>query len=220
MASFRPARRNPSGANTTATPATQSRSNPVSGRCLPKSGIFQISAGDFRRVRPTPANFRVLKTGQEFTEAHHWRGFLQASGPFSLMVELVGWRRSTDRARLQMDTLQTGNFIGKFAVLGITEAILAPKTAVPQPLLESFPRQINRENNSTNRDLPRRIREFRVGNCGAVLICACPSKLDLHRRPHAYSCRFQSSIGSFECNVALDMRLRHRNSFTNLCATS
>lgn len=132
---------------------------------------------------------------------------------------LLGWRRSTDRARLQMDSLQTGNFTGKFAVLGITE-VLAPKTAVPQPLLESFPRQINRENNSTNRDLPRRIREFRVGNCGAVLICACPSKLDLHRRPHAYSCRFQSSIGSFECNVALDMRLRHRNSFTNLCATS
>jgi len=40
----------------TAASAAQSRSNPVSGRCLPKTGIFQISAGDYRRFAPAAAN--------------------------------------------------------------------------------------------------------------------------------------------------------------------
>ena len=36
---------------TTATATTQCRSNPVSGRGLPKTGIFQILAGDYRLFR-------------------------------------------------------------------------------------------------------------------------------------------------------------------------
>jgi len=43
--------RQPLGLHATAPSATQCRSNPVSCRSLPKTGIFQISAGDYRRFR-------------------------------------------------------------------------------------------------------------------------------------------------------------------------
>ena len=41
-----------SGVNYTAISATQCRSNPVSVRRLPETGIFHISAGDYRGIRP------------------------------------------------------------------------------------------------------------------------------------------------------------------------
>jgi hypothetical protein len=36
----------------TASSVTQCRSNPVSGRSLPKTGVFRMSAGDYRLFRP------------------------------------------------------------------------------------------------------------------------------------------------------------------------
>jgi hypothetical protein len=36
---------------------------------------------------------------------------------------LVGWRRSADRTCLQPNSLLTGNFTGKFAILGLSDAI-------------------------------------------------------------------------------------------------
>src|SRR6202011_293888 len=62
--------------NTTATAAPQSRSNPVSGRCLPKTGIFQMSAGDYRLIRAGSGQIRSLETGRQFAKARHWRAFL------------------------------------------------------------------------------------------------------------------------------------------------
>jgi hypothetical protein len=34
------------------------------------------------------------------------------------MAQMPGWRRSADRTRLQMNSLQTGNFTGNFAIFG------------------------------------------------------------------------------------------------------
>jgi hypothetical protein len=49
---------------------------------------------------------------------------------------LRGWRRSAGRAGLQVDSLQTGNFTGKYAVLELAETVPAPETAAPQRLFE------------------------------------------------------------------------------------
>jgi hypothetical protein len=48
-----------------ANPATQCRSNPVSGRRLPKMGIFQISAGDYRRFRSVIVGIGSLETERQ-----------------------------------------------------------------------------------------------------------------------------------------------------------
>jgi hypothetical protein len=47
----------------TASSAKQCRSNPVSGRRLPKTGIFQMSAGDYRLCWSENAANRNLETG-------------------------------------------------------------------------------------------------------------------------------------------------------------
>jgi hypothetical protein len=44
--------------------ATQCRSNPVSGRRLQKTGIFQITTGDFRRFRPIRRQIESLETAR------------------------------------------------------------------------------------------------------------------------------------------------------------
>jgi hypothetical protein len=103
--------------------AIQCGSNPVSGPCLPKTGIFQISAGDYRRFRSRSGQFRNLETHSQFTEARHWRAFLPLPGIRSPDAGLAGWRRSADRTCLQPNSLLTGNFTGKFAILGLSDAI-------------------------------------------------------------------------------------------------
>jgi hypothetical protein len=47
-----PAAKAENSASCTASSATQCRSNPVSGRNLPKTGVFQMSAGDYRLFTP------------------------------------------------------------------------------------------------------------------------------------------------------------------------
>jgi hypothetical protein len=69
-------------ANSTASSATQCRSNPVSGRNLPKTGVFQMSAGDYRLFRSENAQNRSPETGGQFGKARHWRAFLRVSGQF------------------------------------------------------------------------------------------------------------------------------------------
>jgi hypothetical protein len=78
-------------ASFTASSATQCRSSPVSGRSLPKTGIFQMSAGDYRLFRPENAQNRSLETGGQFAKARHWRAFLRVSGAVSLSTGLPGW---------------------------------------------------------------------------------------------------------------------------------
>jgi hypothetical protein len=82
-----------------------------------------------------------------------WEAWLNARPP--------GWRRSADRTRLQANSLLTGNFTGKFAISRVQETISEPETAVPQGLFKKFPRQINSENISENREFIGGNREFR-----------------------------------------------------------
>ena len=95
---------------------TQSRSNPVSRRCLRKTGIFQISAGDYRQFRSRSSQFRSLETDSQFGKARHWRAFPRLLRVKSPGAALPGWRRSADRAGLHANSLLTGNFTGKFAI--------------------------------------------------------------------------------------------------------
>ena len=63
-------------ADNATTSATQCRSNPVSGRSLPKTGVSQISAGDYRLFRLENGQNRSLETSGQFAKARHWRAFL------------------------------------------------------------------------------------------------------------------------------------------------
>jgi hypothetical protein len=75
----------------TASSATQCRSNPVSGRGLPKTGIFQISAGDYQRFRSHSGRFRSPETDSLFAKARHWRAFLSLLRAKSPVAGLAGW---------------------------------------------------------------------------------------------------------------------------------
>jgi hypothetical protein len=71
--------------------ATQCRSNPVSSPGLPKTGIFQISAGDYRRFRSHSGLFRSRETASRFAKARHWLAYLSLLRETSPVVELPGW---------------------------------------------------------------------------------------------------------------------------------
>src|SRR5260370_35258057 len=112
-------------ANCTANPTTQCRSHPVSGRGLPKTGIFQIFAGDYRRFLPGSGQIWSLETDGQFAKACCWWAFLRLLRTASLTVGLPGWRRSADRPSLQANSLVyiSGNFTGNFAILGLRDTI-------------------------------------------------------------------------------------------------
>jgi hypothetical protein len=76
---------------------TQCRSNLVSGFGLPKTGIFQISARDYRLFRSGTDQIRSLETNRQFTKARHWRAFLALARVKSPVVGLPGRRRGADR---------------------------------------------------------------------------------------------------------------------------
>ena len=111
-------------ASCTASSGTQCRLNPVSGRNLPKTGVFQLSAGDYRQFRSENAQNRSPETGGQFAKGRHWQAFLLISGTFSPGAGLAGWRRSADRTRLHANSLLTGNFTGNFAISGLLRPIL------------------------------------------------------------------------------------------------
>jgi hypothetical protein len=75
----------------TAGPATRCRSNPVSERRLPKTGIFQMSARDYRLFRSGYAQNGSLETDCSFAKARHWPAFQRVSGAISLSAGLLGW---------------------------------------------------------------------------------------------------------------------------------
>jgi hypothetical protein len=77
-----------------------------------------------------------------------------------LYVGWVGWRRSADRACLHVKSLLTGNFTGNFAISGPQDGIPERETAALQRLFVKFPRKINREDLSKNRDFSADNREF------------------------------------------------------------
>jgi hypothetical protein len=61
----------------TASSTTQCRSNPVSGRCLPKTGIFQISTRDYRRFRSQIVEIGSLETAHQSAKDRNWWVFLR-----------------------------------------------------------------------------------------------------------------------------------------------
>ena len=99
------------------TRATQRRSNPASCRSLPKTGVFHISAGDYRLFGSENLEDLNLETGP--SKARHWCAFLRASRTLSLNDALPGWRRSADCTRLHANSQLTGNF----PVLGLQAQI-------------------------------------------------------------------------------------------------
>jgi len=145
----------------TAASATQCRSNPVSGRGLPKTGIFQISAGDYQRFRSHSGRFRRPETDSRFANARHWRAFLSLLRAKSPVAGLAGWRRSANRTRLQANSLLTGNLTGNSAISEAQKPISRQEAPVPQRLFAQFPTQINREKHLDNRDRKSESREFR-----------------------------------------------------------
>jgi hypothetical protein len=72
-----------------------------------------------------------------------------------------GWRRSADRARLQPNSLLTGNSTGKFAILVAQRPVPSSENAAPQQLFARFPNPTNREIFGRNRVLSGGNREFR-----------------------------------------------------------
>jgi hypothetical protein len=90
---------------------------PVSGRRFQKTGIFQASAGDCRRFRPEIVRIGSVETKRRFAKSRHWRAFIGFSLEQSLVVGLLGWRRSADRTCLHVKSLLRGNFTGKLAIL-------------------------------------------------------------------------------------------------------
>src|SRR5207247_11376543 len=57
-------------------------------------------------------------------ESRHWRAFLTLWAKHSRSSTLPGWRRSADRTSLQANSLESGNFTGNFAILGLRDPIL------------------------------------------------------------------------------------------------
>ena len=105
-------------------PGPQCRSNPVSGGSFPKTGIFQISAGDYRLFRAGNGQIRSLETGCQLAKARHWRAFLRLLRVKSPGAGLVGWRRSADRACLHANSLLTGNFTGNFVISRLCSPVI------------------------------------------------------------------------------------------------
>src|SRR6266851_9324969 len=46
----------------------------------PENGIFQMSAGDYRRLRSRSGQFRSPETDSQFAKARHWRALLRLLG--------------------------------------------------------------------------------------------------------------------------------------------
>src|ERR1700736_1016414 len=61
------------------------------GLRLPKTGIFQISAGDYRRFRSQRPQFRSPETDSQFAKPRNWQAFLVNPRVKSPGAGLPGW---------------------------------------------------------------------------------------------------------------------------------
>ena len=128
-----------------------------------------MSAGDYRLFLSENAENRSLETGGLLAKARHWRAFLRVLGTPSPNARLPGWRCSAIRTRLHSNSLLTGNFTGKIAVLGLLGPNSWQEAAVPQRFFAQFPMRTNRENISRNREFSSENREFRLHSAGRML---------------------------------------------------
>jgi hypothetical protein len=108
-------------------------------------------------------------------KARVWRAF-SSRKENSPKTRMPGWRRSADRTRLHANSLLTGNFTGKFAILVPQKPISLHETAVLQRLFDQFPTQINRENISKNREFLAVNREFHLQNDKMKMQIAAPPR--------------------------------------------
>ena len=125
--------------NSTAGPVTQFRSNPVSSRGLPKTGIFQRTAGDFRQFQTAIRQIGGPETDLRIAKARHWRAFLPLSLGNSHPTPLPGWRSSRIRTRLQMEFPAKGRFTGKFPRNGGFRRILVVSRAAVSMRYDAIP---------------------------------------------------------------------------------
>jgi hypothetical protein len=63
-----------------------------------------------------------------------------------------GWRRSADRTGLPRNSLQTGNFTGKFEIWACQETSSKQETPALQAFLGELPGPVNRENLCPSRE--------------------------------------------------------------------
>jgi hypothetical protein len=96
-------------------------------------------AKDYRRFLAKLVQIGSIETEIEFTKGRNWRALLEFVVQQSPVARLPGWRRSVDRTRLHANSLLTGSFIGKTALLGLLGPISRQEVPVLQPLLEQFP---------------------------------------------------------------------------------
>jgi hypothetical protein len=150
-------------ANSTANSASQCRSNPVSGRRLRKTGIIQRMAGDFRPFRSTVRKIGSVETGYRIAKGRRWRAFLRPVDLKPAAAALPGWRRSADRARLQVIFPANREFYREYRDFGFSGPVSVHETTVPQRFSAKFPTQVNREIISDNR-------EFFCGNSEIVSV--------------------------------------------------
>jgi hypothetical protein len=134
----------------------------TNGRFAPKAvgrrDRFSTQAGHASDAPGGPSIFGrfALATGpQEIV-----RMGKMGKGNMRVRTGLPPWRRSADRTRLHANSLLTGNFTGSFAILGLREPIPEQEIVALQPLLEQFPKQINREKIAGNREFLSANREF------------------------------------------------------------
>jgi hypothetical protein len=96
-------------------------------------------------------------------------GVSRLTGKVAVRTRLPRWRRSVDRARLWAYSLQTGNFTGKYCSFEACGDYTSAENPCAAATFGVFPKQINSENNSENRESSQRIRE---------LMSALPHHLD------------------------------------------
>jgi hypothetical protein len=147
----------------------------VSRASLQKTGVFLDSAGDFWEFSPQKVRTSVSR--------NYWRPEKPAfGGPFSskegnsLKRGLPGWRRSADRTRLQANSLLTGNFTGKIAILWLPGWVSEQGSSVPQRFFAKFPTQGNREIILDNR-------EFSALTGNKCISLSCPDQTERRGYP-------------------------------------
>jgi hypothetical protein len=70
---------------------TQYMIEPISGRSLPKTGIFAVLARDFPRIWSSFREIGSTETGRRIANARHWQAFLRLFGTVSQRVTMPGW---------------------------------------------------------------------------------------------------------------------------------
>jgi hypothetical protein len=130
--------------------ANQCGSNPVSAAGLPKTGIFSVVSGDFRRIGLVLYEFRSPETRHRIVKARCWRAFLDVSGTIIPNARLPGcrpepdatswcaWLLSDEGARVHIKITHTDNPMS----MAIPRAMRARKTL---PIKRSWmPREFGR----------------------------------------------------------------------------